>query len=331
MKDFLSTSSRVLASISGGWMVNQLPTTNLLPFDIPDWVILLFAFLAFVALTVLDQAVSSNQLKDQIKPLQRASSIILVSFLASACIFIFSTDSSTSEEFRKACQYMAILIFLLGIVLAIIKISSFAKKDPEESRDVLEESFLQAQSIIQITNHVIAEPIIRLLPSEFLRTYFRKNIDQQEYLRGRITELKKRFKYRKEALKYLESIIKQKNISREVSHNVLSRREFDISSPIEAERRREKLPAQINLMLLIISISVKYGRVNALEKVPGMPPLKDDLKADKGIYKSALQLAKQRIGETAMQNGLSAGAVIQIEQRFDDLIRLIEVANIPIS
>lgn len=320
MKDFLSVSCKILAAVSGGWVVNQLPEINLLPFKIPDYVVLIFAFLVFIVLTFIDHIASNNLFKDQVKPLRHAVSIVLASFLASGCIFILSTNLSMPENFRKACQYVSFFIFVLGLFSAIKKATYFAQENPEESKDAFEETFLQAKSVVIQTNQAIALPINQLLSSEILRAYLRKNLEQQQHLRDRIFELKNRFRYRREALDYLEKIVKQKNLSKEISQHILNSHEVDI---VNYEDTREKIRLKINLALKILSIAVKYGRPNALEKAFGSSPILKELVVEKKVYYDAFQLAKSRVNEVAIQNSLSSGAINQIEDRFDDLIRLL--------
>jgi hypothetical protein len=86
---------------------------------------------------------------------------------------------------------------------------------------------------------------------------------------------------------------------------------------------KEAFRLQINFALKILSISVKYGRANAIKKIIESPPYKK-LVVDKENYHAAFQIARLRVKEVATQSSLSLGAIKQIDERFEDLIQLFD-------
>jgi hypothetical protein len=330
MKDFLSISCRILGVVLGGWMVNQLPALSSVPFDVPDYVVLIFVLAMFIVLTFLDQIVTSNQFSDQVKPLKHAISIVLVSVLASSCIFIFSTNLSTPQIFRKFCQYVSFAVLLVGLLLATAKLRYYVRENPEESQDALEERFLKANFVMVQTSQAISLIVNQLLNSESLENYLRKNLEQQEYLRGRVFELKNRFSYREEALEYLEEMVRQKSVSRYVSAQIVNRYAENNMHSTKLANMEEEFRMQINFILKLISISIRYGRSNSLKKGIGAPPLVNKI-FDESVYHSAFQIARARVKELAIQQNLSSGAVKQIDDRFDDLIQLYRPVSLSAS
>lgn len=312
-----------MAAISSSWLVNQLPLISLLPIDIPVWVVISVGFLIFVALTFIEKMAESNSFKEQVEPLKQAGISLTISLLLGAVIFALSINFSGPAQFVKAIQYSSLFIILLGCTFAAIKLSVYVKEDPEEMHDALEESFLNAQLLTLKMHQTVANSIAELTNSQILQEYCRRNLGRNEGVLNRLTYLKSRFRYRSEAMFFLDKLVKDKILSREVVQ-ILFEDMKDLPDDLsEVQQIRERFRMQINLALRTLCIAVKFGRPNSLHKI-FQTPIYHELLFDSKVYQSAFVLAGSRIELMAMQEGLSIEAIVQIRHRLNDLVEAFE-------
>lgn len=322
MRYSLGIAFKFLIATCGGWFVNQIPEIGRLPLDIPGWVLLVFVFLVFVLLLFLEQIISENIFREQTKLVRQAIYSILVSFLFSAGLFALSINTPGPYEFVIAMQYSALFIFMLGLVFTGVSLKRFADDNPEETHDSLEESFLKAKSFAEISSQSVIRNIQELSGTRIFQDLLQGSTERQENLSIKISELKSRFLYRNQAVKFLDRIVKDKKVSFEVSSSVFSDNFGSDVNETDSRSKQERFRAQINFALKIVSVSVKFARPNAFHKMLDQTPVLESLVLGKNEYVAAFQLAYSKIEEIAIIEGIPPGAIAQIKKRFQDLIRI---------
>lgn len=322
MRYSLGIAFKFLIATCGGWFVNQIPEIGKLPLDIPDWVLLVFVLLVFVLLLFLEQIISENIFREQTKLIRQAIYSILMSFLFSAGLFALSITTPGPDEFIIAMQYSALLVFMLGLVFTGMRLKKFANDNPEETHDALEESFLKAKSLAEISSQSAIRNIQELSGTRIFQDLLEGSIERQESLSIKISELKSRFLYRNLAVKFLDRIVKDKKVSSEVSRSIFVNNLGSYVNEPDSRSNQERFRAQINFSLKMVAVSVKFARPNAFYKMLDQTPVLEHLVLGENEYVAAFQLAYSKIEEIAIVEGIPPGSIAQIKKRFHDLIRI---------
>lgn len=325
MRYSLGILSKLFAAICGGWVVNQIPEIEKLPLVIPNYFLWIFGLIIFILLLILEQMINENMFREQTKFIRQANYSIWTSLLLSTALFSLSINTNQPIQFDMAMQYAALFIFVLGILFTIMRINRFVKENPEETHDALEESFLKAKLITEHSSQSVIRGMQEISGTTIFQDLLQGSIERQENLSAKIADLKSRFMYRNQAVKFLNEIVKNKKTSQEVSKLFFDNKfNFEDIDNSVLRNKQEKFRVQINFALKMVAISVKFARPNAFRKMLYQTPVFDHLLLKEDEYVYAFQLTYSKVEEIAIAEGLPLGAIEQIKRRFQDLIRIFE-------
>ncbi|NEZ61069.1 hypothetical protein [Adonisia turfae] len=317
---------RAALFLASGWIVNQLPEIDVLSIELSNVNLFFIAFCIAIILAVIENNSSDQNNEEATDILNDAIIKISYACLLSLALFFCSNISSAPKGFSKTLQYSAVITLVWGVVVTVLKTKVSFRTNPEESRDILSETFLRGEVVLLNASRSVVQPISDIIPSHGGSKILRKTLERQSYIQGKINELRNRFEYRKQAFNYMRHIVDSKSFSRDISLITLEKYISTSSSSDLSNSLKEQFRMQLNLHFESIAISIKFGRPNAINKI--LENFSSQWVLDPKVYEEAFLIAKQRVRAVAIQDKVSIGAIAQIERHFEYLIEQIQLTTI---